>query len=135
MSFLHLGVVAKPQPARALFIGLGGGSAPMKFLHDYPSLQAVDAVEIDPEVVKVAGTIFALPEDPRLRSSPRMAGYLSSTPGGRLRGGGESLRSGGDRCLFVQYDSVPPYYFGIFTVGPENTGPRRGWLFPILSGH
>lgn len=66
-SFLHLGVVAKPQPARALFIGLGGGSAPMKFLHDYPSLQAVDAVEIDPEVVKVARDFFTLPEDPRLQ--------------------------------------------------------------------
>lgn len=66
-SFLHLGVVAKPQPARVLFIGLGGGSAPVKFLHDYPSLQAVDVVEIDPEVVKVARDFFALPEDPRLR--------------------------------------------------------------------
>ncbi|NLM37942.1 MAG: fused MFS/spermidine synthase [Firmicutes bacterium] len=66
-SFLHLGVVAHPQPERVLFIGLGGGSAPMKFLHDYPSLKTVDAVEIDPEVVKVARTYFALPEDPRLR--------------------------------------------------------------------
>ena len=66
-SFLHLGVVANPQAARALFIGLGGGSAPTKFLHDYPSLQAVDAVEIDPEVVKVARDFFALPKDPRLR--------------------------------------------------------------------
>lgn len=66
-SFLHLGVVAHPQPERVLFIGLGGGSAPMKFLHDYSSLQTVDVVEIDPEVVKVARTYFALPEDPRLR--------------------------------------------------------------------
>ncbi len=66
-SFLHLGVVANPQAARALFIGLGGGSAPAKFLHDYPSLQAVDAVEIDPEVVKVARDFFTLPQDPRLR--------------------------------------------------------------------
>ncbi|HHW13074.1 MAG TPA: fused MFS/spermidine synthase [Firmicutes bacterium] len=66
-SFLHLGVVVCPQPERVLFIGLGGGSAPMKFLHDYPSLKTVDAVEIDPEVVKVARTYFALPEDPRLR--------------------------------------------------------------------
>ena len=66
-SFLHLGVVVHPQPERVLFIGLGGGSAPLKFLHDYPSLKAVDAVEIDPEVVKVARTYFALLEDPRLR--------------------------------------------------------------------
>ncbi|MCL6590959.1 MAG: fused MFS/spermidine synthase [Firmicutes bacterium] len=67
-SYLHLGVVARPEPARALFIGLGGGSAPKKFLHDYPGLQMVEVVEIDPEVVKVAYDYFQLPEnDPRLR--------------------------------------------------------------------
>lgn len=66
-SYLHLGVVAHPQPTTALFIGLGGGSAPKKFLHDYPSLTAVDAVEIDPEVVKLARAYFQLPDDPRLR--------------------------------------------------------------------
>ncbi len=68
-SYLHLGVVARPQPAKALFIGLGGGSAIRKFLHDYPSLTTVDAVEIDPEVVKIARTYFALPADPRLKIS------------------------------------------------------------------
>jgi spermidine synthase len=66
-SYLHLGVVAHPEPSRALFIGLGGGSAPKKFLHDYPSLKAVDVVEIDPEVIKVARRYFELPDDPRLR--------------------------------------------------------------------
>jgi spermidine synthase len=68
-SYLHLGVVAHPQPTKVLFIGLGGGSAPRKFLHDYPSLTAVDAVEIDPEVVKIARTYFALPDDPRFKVS------------------------------------------------------------------
>ncbi|NLG84634.1 MAG: fused MFS/spermidine synthase, partial [Firmicutes bacterium] len=43
-SALHLGVVARPQPRRVLFIGLGAGSAPRRFLHDYPSLTQVDAV-------------------------------------------------------------------------------------------
>lgn len=66
-SYLHLSVVARPEPERALFIGLGGGSAPAKFLHDYPSLQTVDVVEIDPKVVAVAQRYFALPADPRLR--------------------------------------------------------------------
>ena len=66
-SYLHLGVVAHPQPTKALFIGLGGGSAPRKFLHDYPSLTAVDVVEIDPDVVKIARTYFDLPDDPRLK--------------------------------------------------------------------
>ncbi|MBE3577146.1 MAG: fused MFS/spermidine synthase [Limnochordales bacterium] len=66
-SYLHLGVVACPQPRSALFIGLGGGSAPSRFLHDYPSLEQVDVVEIDPEVVKVARRFFQLPADPRLK--------------------------------------------------------------------
>lgn len=65
-SYLHLGVVARPEPERALFIGLGGGSAPARFLHDYPSLSSIDVVEIDPEVVAVAREYFALPSDPRL---------------------------------------------------------------------
>ncbi|MGE5582946.1 MAG: spermidine synthase [Bacillota bacterium] len=65
-SYLHLGVVAHPAPSRILFIGLGGGSAPKKFLHDYPSLKTVDVVEIDPEVVKVARRYFKLPDDPKL---------------------------------------------------------------------
>ncbi len=66
-SYLHLGVVAHPQPSRVLFIGLGGGSAPRKFLHDYVALTSVDAVDIDPEVVNVAKRYFDLPKDPRLR--------------------------------------------------------------------
>lgn len=66
-SYLHLGVVVRPKPERALFIGLGGGSAPKKFLHDYPSIKSIDAVEIDPEVVNVAHRFFGLPLDPRLR--------------------------------------------------------------------
>jgi spermidine synthase len=66
-SYLHLGVVAQPRPERVLFIGLGGGSAPKKFLHDYPSLKAVDVVEIDPEVIRVAHRYFDLPKDPKLR--------------------------------------------------------------------
>lgn len=66
-SYLHLGVVARPHPSRALFIGLGGGSAPKKFLHDYGSLKSIDIVEIDPDTAKVAYRYFRLPDDPRFR--------------------------------------------------------------------
>lgn len=65
-TYLHLGVVVRPKPERVLFIGLGGGSAPKKFLHDYPSIKTIDVVEIDPEVAKVAYRFFGLPVDPRL---------------------------------------------------------------------
>ncbi|MGE5528785.1 MAG: spermidine synthase [Patescibacteria group bacterium] len=67
-SYLHLGVVARPRPRRMLLIGLGGGSAVTRFLHDYPSLARVDVVEIDPAVVSVARRYFRLPvDDSRLR--------------------------------------------------------------------
>lgn len=66
-SYLHLGVVARPEPRSALFIGLGGGSAPSSFLHNYPSLKRIDVAEIDPEVVNVARRYFMLPDDPRLK--------------------------------------------------------------------
>jgi spermidine synthase len=67
-SYIHLAVVACPQPRRVLIIGLGGGLIPYRFLLDYPSLEQVDAVEIDPEVVKVARRYFPLPKDPRFRT-------------------------------------------------------------------
>ena len=66
-SYLHLGVVARPRPARVLFIGLGGGSAPKKFRLDYPSIRRIDAVDIDPEVVRVARRFFKVPSDGKLR--------------------------------------------------------------------
>ena len=66
-SYLHLGVVARPEPERVLFIGLGGGSAPKKFLNDYPSIKQIEVVEIDPEVAEVAYCYFDLPDDPRLQ--------------------------------------------------------------------
>ena len=65
-SYLHLGAVAVPKPRRMLVIGLGGGTAPRIFLHDYPSLESIDAVEIDPEVAAIARRFFMMPDDPRL---------------------------------------------------------------------
>lgn len=64
-DLLHLGMVLRPDARRALFIGLGGGSAPKRFWRSYPEMQ-VDVVEIDAEVVDVARRFFALPDDKRL---------------------------------------------------------------------
>ncbi len=51
-----------PQPRRALLIGLGGGSI-AKFLHRHFRTLRIKAVEIDPRVVGVARSQFALPPD------------------------------------------------------------------------
>lgn len=111
-SFLHLGVVAHPRPERALFIGLGGGSAPAKFLHDYPSLRQVDAVEIDPEVVKAAKNYFALPEDPRLRVATQ-DGRLFVEQAGRAIARGEAAPY--DLVIIDAYSaSTIPYHLTTF---------------------
>lgn len=68
-SYLHLGLIPKPDPQSVLFIGLGGGSAPSRFLNDYPSIKQLDAVEIDPEVIQVAYRYFQLPRSPRLKTT------------------------------------------------------------------
>jgi spermidine synthase len=65
-QYLHLAMVFHDNPTRALFIGLGGGSAPRQFHQDYPSLR-IDAAELDPEVVNVAKRYFLFEESERLQ--------------------------------------------------------------------
>lgn len=64
-DFFHLAMVLDPAATRVLFIGLGGGTGPKAFLRDYSQVR-VDVAEIDPMVITVARTWFAVPEDPRL---------------------------------------------------------------------
>ncbi len=65
-QYLHLAMVFHENPQRALFIGLGGGSAPRRFHRDYPSL-VIDVAELDPEVVSVAKRYFMFQEDDRMK--------------------------------------------------------------------
>ena len=68
--YLHLGRLFAPDAEQAVFVGLGGGSAPRRFHDDYPSME-IDVAEIDPEVVKIAKEYFLLEEDDRLRVHAR----------------------------------------------------------------
>jgi spermidine synthase len=52
------------QPARALMIGLAGGTAARQLIAAYPEL-TVDGVEIDPDVAKVGREYFGM-TDPRI---------------------------------------------------------------------
>jgi spermidine synthase len=65
-QYLHLAMAFYDNPTRALFVGLGGGSAPRRFHRDYPSL-FIDAAELDPEVVNVAKRYFLFEESERLK--------------------------------------------------------------------
>ncbi len=64
-DYLHVPVVLHPETHRVLFVGMGGGTAPSRFYHDYPATR-IDVVEIDPGVVEAARRFFALPDSPRL---------------------------------------------------------------------
>ncbi|MCC6486422.1 MAG: fused MFS/spermidine synthase, partial [Candidatus Hydrogenedentes bacterium] len=65
-DFFHVPMALDPTIKSALFVGLGGGTGPKKFLRNYPEMQ-IDVAEIDPEVVKAAKRFFDVPEDTRLR--------------------------------------------------------------------
>ena len=49
----------QPQPRRVLIVGLGGG-AMVRFLTHYESQAQIDAVEIDPAVVRIADEYFGV---------------------------------------------------------------------------
>jgi spermidine synthase len=65
-DFFHFARVVKPELKTVLFIGVGGGTGPTRFAHDYPGI-SIDAVDVDPVVLEVAGEYFGLEAGPRLR--------------------------------------------------------------------
>jgi spermidine synthase len=61
IDFFHLPFALRADIRRVLFIGLGCGSGPRQFQHDYTDVQ-MDVVEIDPAVVVVAREFFGVEE-------------------------------------------------------------------------
>lgn len=64
-GYFHIAMALKPDAARTLVIGLGGGTVVKRMWRDYPAMH-LDTVEIDPEVVEIARELFALPVDDRI---------------------------------------------------------------------
>lgn len=64
-DYYDLALAAAPEVRRTLLIGGGAFSYPRHQLERYPDSVA-DAVEIDPDLVDVARSTFALADDPRL---------------------------------------------------------------------
>src|SRR5881394_1790526 len=58
--------LAEPSPQRILILGLGGGTLPSAFQRLFPDA-AIDAVEIDPAVVRVARKYFGFEQAPKTR--------------------------------------------------------------------
>ncbi len=65
-DYVHLAWLFTPAIKRMLVVGLGAGSIPKRFLHDYPQV-TVDSVELDPIVADVARQYFAVADGPRHR--------------------------------------------------------------------
>ncbi len=61
------GLALCDEPRRILIVGLGGGTIP-KFLHRHYPRAVIDAVDIDPDVVKVARRYFEFSENDKLRA-------------------------------------------------------------------
>ena len=64
--YTSLGFAFRPDAKKMLIIGLGGGSIPKKVQKEFPNME-IDAVEIDPEVIKIAKGHFNIKEGKNLR--------------------------------------------------------------------
>ena len=64
--YTSLGLTFRPDAKKMLIIGLGGGSIPKKIQKEFPRME-IDAVEIDPEVIKMAKDYFNVKENHLLR--------------------------------------------------------------------
>jgi spermidine synthase len=64
--YTSLGFTFRPDAKKMLLIGLGGGSIPKKVNKEFPNLE-IDAVELDPEVIKMAKDHFNVKESKNLR--------------------------------------------------------------------
>ena len=64
--FASLGLALRPDAAKTLFVGLGGGSMAKKYHQEFPAME-IDSIEIDPDVVDVARRFFHFQEDARQR--------------------------------------------------------------------
>ena len=72
----------QPQPRRVLIVGLGGGAMVRFLTHHEPDLQ-IDAVEIDPVVVKLADRFFGVRSGGNVRVHTADAfAFIESSTGG-----------------------------------------------------
>lgn len=64
---MMLALAFQSQPQNGLLIGLGGGSIAKFLHHHYPDIK-IDAVELRPDVIKLAHAYFCLPECNRINT-------------------------------------------------------------------
>ena len=104
--YTSLGFAFRPDAKKMLIIGLGGGSIPKKAQKEFPNME-IDAVEIDPEVVKIAKDHFNVKEGKNLRIHAQDGRLFLST-------NAEPIRHHPARRLFHRRHAVSSCDQGIF---------------------
>jgi len=80
-QFMFASYLVNPKQQRVLMVGLGGG-AMVHFLRHHDPKVRIDAVEIDPAVVKIAAEYFGTRSQGKVKITTGDAfGYLKDTPG------------------------------------------------------
>ncbi len=64
---MRAALLLQPAPKRVLMVGVGGGQLSNFLFSRLPGVE-IDAVDIDPEVVRLARAYFQIPSDPRYRT-------------------------------------------------------------------
>jgi len=64
---MRAALLLQPSPKRVLMVGVGGGQLSNFLFSRLPGVE-IDAVDIDPEVVRLARAYFQIPNDPRYRT-------------------------------------------------------------------
>jgi len=64
--YTSIGMTFRPDAKRMLLIGVGGGSIPKKLNKEFPNL-VIDAIDLDPEVIRIAKDHFNLAEHKNLQ--------------------------------------------------------------------
>ena len=115
--YTSIGLTFRPDAKKMLIIGFGGGSIPKKLNKEFPNLE-IDAMEIDPEVVKMAKDHFNVKESKNLRIHAQDGRlFLSSTQ--------TSIRHHLARRLFHRLHAVSSCDQGIFRIGAAQTHAQR----------
>ncbi len=60
------GFLFQPKPKKIMMMGVGGGQISNYLFRRFPGIE-IDAVDIDPEVIRLAQKYFAIPKSPRYR--------------------------------------------------------------------
>ncbi|MCU0722093.1 MAG: fused MFS/spermidine synthase [Planctomycetes bacterium] len=99
-DMFHLAALFQPRPKAVLFVGGGGMIGPRVFEEVYPSLETIDVVEIDPEVVRVARDYFHFQPGPKTRIRIGDGRVVASSDAGTLDVFVLDAFSGGGRIPF-----------------------------------